>query len=58
VQVVQNLVPNLVFLTLSLWQIVDLAFFVLLVIVFISAFNGKRVILPILGGLAYQQANR
>ena len=58
VEVVQNLVPTVVFLTLSLWQFVDLAFFVVLVIVFVSAFNGKRFMLPIIGGLAEKQANR
>jgi uncharacterized membrane protein len=58
VQIVQNLVPTVVFLTLSLWQFVDLAFFVVLVIVFVSAFNGKRLMLPIIGGLAEKQANR
>jgi len=58
VQVVQNLVPTVVFLTLTLWQLVDLAFFVVLVIVFVSAFNGKRFMLPIIGGLAEKQANR
>jgi uncharacterized membrane protein len=58
VQVVQNLVPTVVFLTLTLWQLVDLAFFVVLVIVFVSAFNGKRIVLPIVGGLAEKQANR
>ena len=58
VEIAQNLVPTVVFLTLSLWQFVDLAFFVVLVIVFISAFNGKRFMLPIIGGLAEKQANR
>jgi len=58
VQVVQNLVPTVVFITLTLWQLVDLAFFVVLVIVFVSAFNGKRYKLPIIGGLAQQQADR
>jgi uncharacterized membrane protein len=58
VTVVQNLVPKVVFLTLSLWQFVDLAFFVVLVIVFVSAFNGKRFMLPFIGGLAERQANR
>jgi uncharacterized membrane protein len=58
VQVVQNLVPTVLFLTLTLWQLVDLAFFVVLVIVFVSAFNGKRIVLPIVGGLAEKQANR
>ncbi len=58
VGIVQNLVPNIVFLTLSLWQLVDLAFFVVLVIVFVQAFNGRRVKLPIIGELAERQANR
>lgn len=58
VEVVQNLVPTVVFLTLTLWQLVDLAFFVVLVIVFVSAFNGKRFMLPIIGGVAERQANR
>jgi len=58
IQVVQHLVPTIVFLTLTLWQFVDLAFFVVLVIVFVSAFNGRRILLPILGELAEQQANR
>ena len=58
VEIVQNLVPTVVFLTLSLWQFVDLAFFLVLVIVFVSAFNGKRFMLPIIGGLAEKQASR
>ena len=58
VTVVQNLVPTVVFLTLTLWQLVDLAFFVVLVIAFVSAFNGKRFMLPVLGGLAEKQSNR
>jgi uncharacterized membrane protein len=58
VQVVQNLVPTVMFLTLTLWQLVDLAFFVVLVIVCVSAFNGKRFMLPLIGGLAEKQANR
>jgi uncharacterized membrane protein len=58
IEVVQNLVPTVLFLTLTLWQFVDLAFFVVLVIVFVSAFNGKRFKLPILGDLAQKQADR
>ena len=58
VGVVQNLVPAVVFLTLTLWQLVDLAFFVVLVVAFVSAFNGKRFLLPIIGGLAEKQASR
>jgi uncharacterized membrane protein len=43
---------------LTLWQFVDLAFFVILIIVFVKAFNGKRILLPIVGVLAEKQANR
>ncbi|MGA9071220.1 MAG: hypothetical protein WB424_13240 [Terracidiphilus sp.] len=56
--VVQNLVPSTVFLTLTVLQLVGLAFFAVLVIVFVSAFNGKRIKLPIIGGLAEKQANQ
>lgn len=58
VGVVQNLVPSTVFLTLTVLQLVGLVFFVILVIVFVSAFNGKRIMLPIIGGLAEKQASR
>jgi uncharacterized membrane protein len=54
--VVQNFVPAVLFLTLTLWQLIDLAFFVILIIVFVNAFNGKRILLPIVGGLAEKQA--
>jgi uncharacterized membrane protein len=43
---------------LTLWQLVDLAFFVILIILFVNAFNGKLIKLPIIGGLAEKQANR
>lgn len=55
---VQNLVPSTVFLTLTVLQLVGLAFFIVLIVVFVGAFNGKRVKLPILSGLAEKQANR
>ncbi len=55
--VIQNLVPSTVFLTLTVLQLVGLAFFIVLVIVFVSAFNGKRLMLPIIGSLAEKQAN-
>jgi uncharacterized membrane protein len=54
---VQNLVPSTIFLTWTVLQLVGLAFFVVLVIVFVSAFNGKRIKLPIIGGLAEKQAS-
>jgi uncharacterized membrane protein len=58
VMAVQNLVPSAVFLTLTVLQLVGLAIFVVWLIVFISAFNGKRIKLPIIGDLAEKQANR
>ena len=58
VQLIQTLRPSVVVLSLTLWQFVDLAFFVVLVIVFVSAFNGRRIMIPILGGLAQRQADR
>jgi uncharacterized membrane protein len=58
VGVIQNLVPSATFLTLTVLQPVNLAIFVVWIIVFVSAFNGKHFKLPILGGLAEQQANR
>jgi uncharacterized membrane protein len=58
IEVVQNLIPTVVFLTLTLWQFVDLTFFVVLIIAFVNAFNGKRFKLPIVGGLAERQADR
>ena len=58
VSVVQNLVPSSVFLTLTALQLVGLALFVVWLIVFIGAFNGKRSKLPVIGGLAEKQADR
>ena len=58
VSVVQNLVPSSVFLTLTALQFVGLALFVVWLIVFIGAFNGKRIKLPVIGGLAEKQADR
>ena len=56
--VVQNLVPSAVFLTLTVLQLVGLAIFVVWIVVFVSAFNGKRFKLPLIGQLAKKQANR
>jgi uncharacterized membrane protein len=58
VGLIQTLVPSAVFLTWTVLQLVNLAIFVVLVIVFVQAFNGKLFKLPVLGGLASQQANR
>ncbi len=58
VGLVQNLVPSAVFLTFTVLQLVGLALFVVWVIVFVSAFGGKRFKLPIIGDLAEKQASR
>jgi uncharacterized membrane protein len=58
VGVVQHLVPSTVFLTLTVLQLVGLAIFVVWLIVFIGAFAGKRIKLPIIGNLAEAQAGR
>ena len=55
---VQGLVPPVVFLTVTMWQLIDLALFVVLLVVMINAFNGKRIKLPVIGELAEKQAGR
>jgi uncharacterized membrane protein len=56
--VVQNLAPSSVFLTLTLLQLVGLVLFVVWLIALVSAVNGKRMKLPIIGNLAERQASR
>ena len=56
--VLQSLTPSVLFLTLTLYQLVGLAFFVVWLIALVSAVNGKRLKLPIIGGLAERQAER
>jgi len=56
--VVQNLVPSTVFLTLTVLQLAGLAIFVVWIFVFVSAFNGKLIKLPVIGAMAEKQANR
>jgi uncharacterized membrane protein len=56
--VVQNIVPSVGFPTYMVLELVGLAIFVIWLIVFIGAFNGKRYKLPIIGDLAEKQANR
>lgn len=51
-----GMVPGVVFLEIVLWPLVDIAFFILWLYLLISAFNGKRVKLPIVGELAERQA--
>jgi uncharacterized membrane protein len=58
VGVAQNLAPAVVFQAMAPWQIVGLIFFVVWLVVFINAFNGKRMKLPIVGDMAERQANR
>jgi uncharacterized membrane protein len=58
VGLVQNIVPSAAFLTLTVVQLVNLALFVVLIFIFVSAFNGKRVKLPIIGAMAEKQADR
>jgi uncharacterized membrane protein len=43
---------------LTVVQLVNLALFVVLIFIFVSAFNGKRVKLPIIGAMAEKQADR
>ena len=49
-------VPFLGFMTLLLWPLVGLAFFIVWLLVMIKAFNGQRFKLPIIGDLAEKQA--
>ena len=56
--VVQNIVPSVGFPIYTVLELVGLAIFVVWLIVFISAFNGKRIKLPVIGDLAEKQANR
>jgi uncharacterized membrane protein len=56
--VLENLAPSSVFLTLTHLQLVGLAMFVIWLIALVSAVNGKRLKLPIIGNFAEQVANR
>jgi uncharacterized membrane protein len=58
VGLVQHIVPSAVFLTLTVLQLVALALFIVWLIVFIGAFGGKRIKLPLIGDLAERQAER
>jgi len=55
---VQHIVPSAVFLTLTVLQLVGLAIFIIWLIVFIGAFGGKQIKLPVIGDLAARQAER
>ena len=58
VGMVQHIVPSAVFLTLTVLQLVGLAIFIIWLIVFIGAFGGKPIKLPVIGDLAARQAER
>jgi uncharacterized membrane protein len=58
VGLVQHIVPSSVFRTLTALQVVALALFIVWLIVFIGAFGGKRIKLPVIGDLAARQAER
>jgi uncharacterized membrane protein len=58
VGLVQHIVPSAIFLTLTALQLVGLALFIVWLIVFIAAFGGKRIKLPVIGDLAARQAER
>ena len=49
-------IPFLGFMTLLLWPLVGLAFFILWILCLIKAFNGQTFKLPIIGDLAEKQA--
>jgi uncharacterized membrane protein len=48
--------PFFGFMTLALWPLVGLAFFIVWILCLIKAFNGQRFKLPIIGDLAERQA--
>ena len=58
VGLVQHIVPSTVFLTLTVLELVGLAIFIVWLIVFIGAFGGKQIKLPVIGDLAARQAER
>ena len=58
VGLVQHIVPSAVFLTLTVLELVGLAIFIVWLIVFIGAFGGKQIKLPVIGDLAARQAER
>lgn len=49
--------PFLGLMSLFLWPLIGLAFFVIWILLLIKAFNGQRFKLPIIGDLAEKQAN-
>ncbi len=55
---VEKIVPSGAFPTYLILELAGLAAFVLWLIVFVGAFNGKTYKLPIIGDLAEKQANR
>lgn len=51
-------IPFFGWLTLFMWPLIGLGFFIVWIIVLIKAFNGERFKLPVIGSLAEQQANK
>ena len=49
--------PFFGFMTLLIWPLVGLAFFIVWILALIKAFGGQRFKLPIIGDLAEKQAN-
>lgn len=58
VAAVQNIVPSTFFQTWTVLQLVGLALFLVWIYIFVNAFGGKRLKLPIIGDIAEKQANR
>ena len=56
--VVQDFTPSAIILTLTLLQLVRLAMFIVWLIALVSAVNGKRMKLPVIGNFAEKLANR
>ncbi len=55
--VVIGRLPFFGFMTLFLWPLLWLAFFIVWILALIKAFNGQRFKLPVIGDLAEKQAN-
>ena len=46
------------YLHLAFWPLVQLCWFILWIVCLLNAINGKRFMLPVIGNLAAQQANK
>ena len=57
--IVASIVLNMVFLMMHLWALtplISLAFFVLWIYLLVMAYQGKTIVLPVIGPIAQQQA--